>query len=74
MRYPILASRGCEAEHGLLYAVLGEFGFSFSDRIDDALMCIDIMPPSASTTTPVKSPGRSSSKTMRPMHGSSSFR
>jgi hypothetical protein len=26
--------------------VLGEFGFSLPDQIDDALMCVDILPPS----------------------------
>jgi len=45
MRYPVLASRGCEADHGLLYVVFGEFAFSLADQIDDSLMCIDILPP-----------------------------
>jgi hypothetical protein len=31
MRYPVLASRGWEADHGLLYVVLREFGFSLSE-------------------------------------------
>src|SRR5882757_6411307 len=45
MRYPVLASRGCEADHGLLYVVFGEFAFSLADQIDDSLMCIDVLPP-----------------------------
>jgi hypothetical protein len=43
MRYPVLASRGCEAEHGLLYVVLGEFGFSLSEveKFGEKNMSID---------------------------------
>jgi hypothetical protein len=44
IRYPVLASHGCEADRGLLYVVFGEFALSLADQIDDSLMCIDILP------------------------------
>jgi hypothetical protein len=54
IRYPVLASHGCEADHGLLYVVFGEFAFSLADQIDDSLMCIDILPPGGPSLAAIK--------------------
>jgi hypothetical protein len=54
MRYPVLASRGCEADHGLLYVVFGEFALSLADQIDDSLMCIDILPTGGPSLAAIK--------------------